>query len=334
MAKLTDSIKQFSTGDLVICYYPPKKGATLHLTLYFTAKDNPRGKASAGFIHAGNDGVEFTPEAGYAEYGKVSGFLHVAPVNEVLRQEAARIAAIWGVEASATPYGSYPGTKDLGKDAAPLANRFQGMRATADLGEIPFDFTALARLLKWVQRAHAKAPLSKLRGITCAAFAAACYQTAAMYLYLRDLGALERVAGALKEIDALLGSKADLRKGLKVLIPADKSKTGKPVYQGQALRQHSNRPLQKDAATTMNKSSDELDLDTLYEYGKKALTDLDRQWLYVQIELLGISPYSARSLEAIIPDDVRFDVKYINSPLLTDRLERSNAWRRTPFDKY
>lgn len=337
MSKLSSAVNSFQTGDVVICYYPQVPKQTLHLTVFLEARDSP-GARGAGFVHASPTGVIFEKAGKFSDYN-VGGFLHARLASdEARRQSTAMMARTWATTAKLTPYGSSPTSKEVGSTvSAPNANRFSGMRATQNLSEIPFDFTALARLLKWAHRASTATTLSEKRGITCAAFVAACHQTAGMLTYIRQAGAESRLQAAAQAVDRLLLTKLQVRtnKGLEVIIDKSKSVTGKPVYKGQALRENSNRTLDPNKATDINSFVANFSTDTRYGFeGTGAPSDIDKQWAYVQEELLGISEYSSVPISKVVPAEFLFDVKYINSPLLTNLIEQSGDWNRTVYTGY
>ena len=354
MANLVDMLGGFSTGDLVFTYYPPPETSRqpIHVTVFLADGDAPSHIKGAGFVHAGKDEVEVVPVAAYKQYD-VSGFKHVTTTDSQRRIRAAEVAKVFAMTTVKTPYGSYPGSGHT-KEDSPGANRFTGMIKSESVAALPFDFTALTRLLKWTNRAHKKDTLSVNRGITCAAFATACYQVGEMMEYVRTKGALDKLEKCLYAADKMLESKSELRlrKGLKPLMVDPKkkkqvmaldrlkNKTPHPVYKGQALRDNSNRQIEAKRAEDMfgyMKKIDPGELYSFYSDEKKLgsnLSDIDQQWLYLQTEFLGIDKYSAQSITEVIPNEFMFDAKYMNSRILETHISAQNGWKTTIIPSY
>lgn len=348
MAKLTDSIGTFQTGDLVFVRYPPKPGGQpIHVTVFLDASS----RRGPGYLHAG-DQLEKDTLDHYADYQEHGGYLHVCTTDTELRAAVAEVAAIFAMDAPRTPYGSYPNSADVARIAgkpvvSPRASRFTGMIGTRDVSEIPFELPALVRLLKWTHRAITSAPLSEHRGITCAAFSAICHQVAGMRAFLEETGVAFKpatVLDAVRRLDTLTVSKEDLRKNLE-LIGRDDT-TGKTVFKGQALPANSNRTLSDKGReefkaltqTTVEGKSTMLPwvATALNTIGKKAseLSAVERSWLVVQVQFLGISEYAVKPLSDIIHPDFFFDAKYVSSPALAAALRASGGWKSTEFTAY
>lgn len=343
MANLTDVIDSFATGDLVFTHYPAKPPQPIHVTLYLAAKDAPSTVGGNGFAHAGKTEVEIASVKDYAEYADGGGYLHCKNTDMDRQARAAAIAKIFATTTKATPYGAYPTSKDVPPNTkSPNASRFTGMIKTESIVNLPFDFTALNRLLKWTLRAEKGSTLSANRGITCAAFVSLCHQVGEMRNYLHNNGALKKLEDCVHKTNAMLETKATLRarKGLTVLIPAHKSKTNKPIYRDQALRANSNRQLDPKKTDDMNSYEAEIKPEELYEFnediqkGKTPLSDIDKHWLYIQHAFLGISHYGASSLQEIIPPEFFFDAKYMNSLILVNFLPKAKGWKATEYKKY
>lgn len=357
MAKFSDSIGTFQTGDLVFVRYPPRGTQPIHVTVFLDAS----AAKGAGYLHAGDKTLELSSLASYAEYKELGGYLHAHTANADLRQAVANVAATFTFDAARpTPYGHYPNKDLIAKVAgkaveSPRANRFGGMIGTRDVGEIPFDFPALNRLLKWTYRAIVKAPLSQNRGITCAAFAAACHQVAGMCSFMSDVGVTykpELLRDAVAMLDKLAVRKDELRAKLE-LIGVDPA-NHRPIFKGQALRENSNRVLSKDgkallndklfAKKTVEKEGEATEIVVLQPWADEArkamgakltdLTPVERIWLYVQAELLKVSPYQMRLLSRIVDPAFFFDAKYVSSPALEKALRAAGGWKTTEYTEY
>ncbi len=333
MTALSTAAAGFQTGDIVICYYP-QTSRFLHLTTILDETDSPTGRR--GFVHAGDE-VEFSTVDKYKDYAQGNhGFLHLRPpVDGDLAIELAKVAKTFATTMKKTPYGKHTGFEE--KVSGSL-NRFAGMKATGTEAEIAFDFTALVRMLKWANRANAKATLSEKRGITCAAFICACVQSAALIRFLRDKpNALEMLKKAASQSMLMLETKAALRERtgqqtIKTGTPKKPVDTG--VYVDRALRANSNRQLKTgDDAPAMTLALPGMDLSEYFNFAGHQ-TDLDKQWFYVQTELLGVDPWLAEPLAAIIPSAFLYDVKYMNSAILTRLLVADNAWTKTVYATY
>src|SRR5690606_34134449 len=106
-----------------------------------------------------------------------------------------------------------------------------------------------------------QAPLSVLRGITCAAFVVACHQAALMKKFLDDVyvlknldaAVLNKIAGMFETKGAVRErahlAKAELTEGAQRTL--DEKSKSKAVYVGQAARGASNRQLLDKSKTTL-----------------------------------------------------------------------------------
>lgn len=349
MSKLTESMGAFRTGDLVFVRYPPRGTQPIHVTVFL----EPEFGLGECYVHAGDKELEIAPRASYGEYKDAGGYLHACTTDAHLRNRVAAVAALFAREARPTPYGHYPNKDDINRITggraveSPRANRFGGMIGTRHVDEIPFEFAALRRLLKWTLRAVEKAPLSKNRGITCAAFSAACHQVAGMLTFFDDVGLTwnpKLVRNCLSQLDPLTASKADLRANLEVIGVDDK--TGKTVYKGQALPANSNRPLTQHGRQTLGtlalvqSGGRTVVQDWVTEWTQstgrkfKELSSIERFWLIVQHDMLQIPPVSMKLLESIIDPAFFFDAKYVSSPALAKALVESGSWKTTEYKEY
>lgn len=344
--KLSENWHAFQTGDVIVTYYPVVPNKLLHLTVYFEARHN---NGVAGFAHASGEGLIIEANAGYKELG---GFLHARCVDPDRAARGAEAAAIWARTATRTPYGSFPRATDakVGGTGVKGANRFSGMRDTAALTEIEFEPAALLRLMKWTLRLKTDAPLSVLRGITCAAFVVACHQASAMMRFLRDANGLNKLDDdMLGKFAALFEKKADVR-ARAGLLKAEltqqaqatlemKSKSN-TVYVGQAAKNASNRNLLE---TTLAKFANQRvaigkktqDFPGIFDsnHAVESIPDVELLWINFQ-NMLGINQAVMQPLDTIIPTDFLFDAKYVNSKILTRILESSQAWRTKAYQAY
>lgn len=343
MAKLTDSIGTFQTGDLVFTRYPPTSPQPIHVTVYLA----PREGLGQSYVHAGASEVEIADVSTYADDKDSGGYLHAHPTDAGLRENVAEVAALFARTAKKTPYGSYPSSKDFQRmgsaPQSPHASRFTGMIRTASFNEIPFEFPALHRLLKWTQRAIEDAPLSENRGITCAAFVAACHQVARLRAFF-DLTGTRHQPGKLRDclhqLDTLVQTKVSLRQGLEVL--GTDERTGKPIYRDQAYREHSNRALTQPGRGSLQDMSKRIDGGSLSgpirtrlkKNAESPLPALEKIWLVIQTQMLGIHESMADLLENIIGPDFLFDAKYVSSPLLAQRVREAQGWNTTEYKDY
>jgi hypothetical protein len=352
MPALTSAIGGFRTGDLVITYLPGADKRPLHLTVFLSPGDSPSGQAA--FVHAGNSGVIIEGSAGYAEMPK---YRHARRTG-ALGAAAAQAAKVWAADRTipnaaapiTTPYGSYPGGAQS-LTPGMRANRFSAMKGTPNLAAIPIEAAGVVRLMKWTYRFIANAPLSKNRGITCAAFTCACHQAAAMHLFLRDAGVLSKFdQAAMGKINALLESKADLR--ARIPLPEATPNPGvtlpKPILIGGALRDNSNRGMTPATKTAVNNISGKVGnaatskgvADQLPQFfpddaSLATATEADYIWLFIQTKILGISSYNAARLADVIPPDFYYDAKYVNSLLLNQLILQSGVlWQTADFDTY
>lgn len=226
---------------------------------------------------------------------------------------------------------------------SPHASRFTGMIRTGSFNDIPFEFPALQRLLKWTLRAIEEATFSENRGITCAAFVAACHQVARLRAFFDQTGTRyqpDRLRTCLNQLDTLVQTKASLREGLEVL--GTDERTGKPIYRDQAYREHSNRRLTQTGRESFQEMSKQIDVKSLSDpirtrLGKNAqapLPALEKIWLVIQTQMLGIHESVADLLANIIGPDFLFDAKYVSSPLLAQRVRNAQGWNTTAYTQY
>ncbi|MEC4747256.1 hypothetical protein [Methylomicrobium sp. Wu6] len=348
MPALKNAVRGFQTGDLIITYLPRGGTRPMHVTIYLEPKDSPSNDHA--FIHAANDGIVIEDINAWKEMPK---YRHAHRVGE-LAKAAADAAKVWAADRTinnntpiTTPYGSYPGSK---QSATPQlrANRFSAMMQTASIAAIPLEAAGLVRLMKWTYRLHTRAPLSANRGITCAAFSCACHQAAAMKIFLRDQGALDKLNTAnLGKINGLLESKGDLRARLNLpeAHPLPEVVTAKPILIGAALRENSNRGMTEktqEALGNMVNTATEKPQKMLEFYPEffpnqaslATASATDFLWLAIQTKVLGISTYSARRLSGVIPPDFFYDAKYVNSILLDELIRNSVDWNTTDYDAY
>jgi hypothetical protein len=341
MAKLTDDITTFQTGDLVFTRFPPKGTQPIHVTLFLAPGT---GVTERSFVHAGATQLEIAKIADYAEDKDSGGYLRAYPTDTTVRTNTAEVAKLFAQTVKPTPYGAFPGSKDVDDPAkrSPKANRFSGMIKTTSVSEIPFEFAALRRLLKWTMKEAAKAPLSENRGVTCAAFVSICHQVAGMKAFLSETQIYyqpEKFKDAMHKIDALTFTKEQLREKLEVLKPAVKQ--AKPIYLGQAERANSNRELTPDGIATLKAQSKDVELKKLDKSVIARLKDtdqpvsaIDRYWLTVQTQYLGIPEAQARLLETIVPAGFLFDAKYVSSMALSRRVQDIAGWRNDIYTAY
>src|SRR5690349_22277609 len=132
MAKLTDSMGTFRTGDLVFVRYPPRGTQPIHVTVFL----EPEFGLGESYVHAGDAQLEIATHASYEEYREYGGYLHAHTTDAELRNRVAAVAALFARDAKRTPYGHYPNKDDVtrvnkGKAVeSPRANRFGGMIGT------------------------------------------------------------------------------------------------------------------------------------------------------------------------------------------------------------
>jgi hypothetical protein len=340
MSKLTDSINTFETGDLVFTRYPPKSPQPIHVTLFL----EPRTGLGRSYVHAGAQQLEIADVETYADDKDSGGYLHAHPTDSVLRSRTAEVAQQFAQTVKRTPYGSYPSSKDFQRLGlvvqSPHASRFTGMVRTTSFAEIPFEFAALVRLLKWTLRAIDNAPLSENRGITCAAFVSICHQVARMLIFFDAVGLTwqpEKIRTCLQTLNGLVESKASLRAALDK-IGEDPTRNNKPIYRDQAYRENSNRKLTTASKRELDSKRANVDYTSVPDEALKRLkrrapsSELEGHWLVIQTEWLGIHAASTKSLQDIL-GDFFFDAKYVSSPILSQRVQNI-GWRTVPFDAY
>lgn len=349
MAKLTDSINTFQTGDLVFTRYPPKGQQPIHVTMFLGGD-----AGGPNYVHAGATQLEIAGIDTYAEDKDSGGYLHAHPVDANRRSRTAQVARAFAQTIKPTPYGSFPTSKELTKMGADpkssRASRFAGMIGTPNVGAIPFELPALHRLLKWTERAIAGAPLSENRGITCAAFAACCHQVGMMKAFLTNPDMIVKpvpLAACVRSLDGMVVTKDSLRQGLELLVPAEKSTTGKPIFKGQALPKHSNRVLTGAGQQKLSGLA-QLTYDTLYgnplrdrmpARANNSLPLVEKLWLIVQVNYLEIPSYGVSLLEDILGTEFMFDAKYVSSPVLAGVLRGGTGngvagWNTTEYTHY
>jgi hypothetical protein len=211
MSKLTDSINTFVTGDLVFTRYPPTSPQPIHVTVFLEPRAGLGGRS---YVHAGATQLEIADAATYKDDKDSGGYLHAHPTDNDLRARTAEVAQAFAQTVKRTPYGSYPSSKDFQRlnlaVQSPHASRLTGIVRTTSFAQIPFEFAALVRLLKWTLRAIDNAPLSGNRGITCAAFVSICHQAARMLLSFDDVGLTwqpEKIRTCLQTLNGLVDAK-------------------------------------------------------------------------------------------------------------------------------
>jgi hypothetical protein len=340
---LKDNINDFSTGDFIFTRYPRREGGQpIHVTVFLEPKDSPGG--GAAYVHAGADYVEVSA---FDTYADDPGYLHVKTQDTTLRAKTAQVAKIFAPTAldRRTPYGSFPQNDRLPRGAAaPNASRYRGMMSTQRLADIPFEFAALQRLLKWTHKAMTADKLSKERGITCAAFGSACIQVAAMLNFLESVYKDKDVDGMGACVEQLRKLTAkpdtwDTRTLIATLEPKKVHKSDddplvypakeKKIFRDQALRANSNRQLTAAGSEFFTTSKDRINtrsLDLEHWRGLKTMDLVERLWLIVQTQILKISEWQARPLSDIIPANFFFDAKYVNSLVLSELLEADRVW--------
>lgn len=342
MAKLTDSINTFQTGDLVFVRYPPKGTQPIHVTVFLKAGDRLGGSS---YVHAGATEVEIASASTYEEDSDAGGYLHAHPTDTTLRENVANVARIFAQTAKKTPYGSYPSSSDFTRlqDAgtikqqpkSPHASRFTGMIRTVSIDAIPFEYPALHRLLKWTFRALTNAPLSDHRGITCAAFVALCHQVARMQTHLIETGAAfppESVKKCVETMEKHLVTKASLRQELELI--AKDPKTSKNIYRDQAYRENSNRVLNTKGKALASKAKSLRD----EKHATDQVDELESLWWLMQTKLLNIDESITKKLTEILGPNFMFDAKYVSSPVLADALRGDGGgaagWNTTEYKDY
>lgn len=343
MARLTDSIHTFQTGDLVFTRYPPKGPQPIHVTLFLEARTG----LGQGYVHAGATHLEIADVDTYADDRDSGGYLHAHPTDPVIRDNTTAVAQLFARTARRTPYGSYPSSVDFDRlelaVKSPHASRFTGMIRTGSIDDIPFQFPALRRLLKWTLRAIENATLSENRGITCAAFIAVCHQVARMRRFLEETGVgyqPDKIKACIQQLDALAETKASLREGLELL--GTDPVNNKPIYRDQAYRENSNRKLTQAGRSTLGemakdvpwKALDKAIVDRLKTGSSSPLPNMEKIWLVIQTRMLGIPEVLANLLENIIGNDFLFDAKYVSSPLLAERIRNAPGWNTTEYTHY
>lgn len=274
------------------------------------------------YVHAGSDVTEVRPVADYQNYTPPPHRRFTCP-NAPAGVAVAAQAVAWADVTRATPYGDYPSSQNAAIGGGTNANRYSGMVNTTALTDIPFEITALVRLLKWVERAQANQRLSETRGITCCAYICASFQTAFMRRYLQNAHVqpqkLREANAALKkelETKAEVRQRAQLQ-DLVTNAPRDDVQQGTKIgYINQALRANSNRQVKPGSMLSQ-------------------LTSLDEQWNYIQTGLLGmkLGAVVISPIKDIIPKVVRYDVKYLNTKLFETALTANN-WTSKEYNQY
>ena len=341
--KLTGSIDTFVTGDLVFTRYPPKHSQPIHVTLFL---DSTTGLGPA-YVHAGATQLEIARADTYADDKDSGGYLYAQPTNPELRARTAAVARGFAQTAKLTPYGNYPSSKDFQRlkidVVSPHASRFTGMIRTASLAEIPFDFAALVRLLKWTLRSINSETLSANRGVTCAAFVSICHQVARMLMFFDEVGLAkgkgpEKIRACLLQVNGLVESKASLRAKLEK-IGEDAERGNRPIYRDQAYRENSNRKLTADGVTVLTSQSKKIDGSIVPEEVANRVKkgapsyEIERYWLIIQTQWLGLNEALTKSLQDIL-GEFFFDAKYVSSPVLSKLVLTSESWRKVVFEAY
>lgn|GEM_PF-5532834 len=321
----------------------------MHVTIPYC---NHQGGFATDYVHAWTPHLELVPIANYRIFQGFGSFVRVQPVEATYARLLADVAHTFARTAIHTPYGSYPNKDDF--KAAKIvtterqnASRYDGMLAAIDvqreevavLTELPFEFASLARLLKWTARYRQSQAFSERRGITCAAFAAACNQVARLSAYLlENVYDRSRIVSVVEEVAKLMESKVALRnrKELAVAIPKKAARGGKhDVFKAQALRGNSNRELTQSAREKLDDAWRSME-EALPETLRAAIAEsaLERDWVVIMSEYLKIEPYAMQTLHQIL-GEFYFDAKYISSPVLARYLMATpGAWTYTIYDKY
>lgn len=325
MPSLKDAFNTFRTGDII----RTGPSARRHMTMFIKAAEGPAGQP--GFVHA-SESVMFEKPASY--YQANTNICEPYEYFECPDAPLGKLAAQLGQGWIKTRYGSGPDPVEQGSSQkAAVVSRFGGMVSTGALADIPFELAALLRVVKWVAKAERGALLSENRGTTCAAFVAACYQTAAMKRFLEEAELLWNIEKGVELLGAAVESKGQARerraRELKPVIPAASQKTDKKgatatptkpadphLYQGYASREHANRRLLDDSwAGSIN------------DQWKKFYREFDKLSNYSES---GRDP--SKNISEIIPAPFFYDVKYINAPLLSESL--SGSWSHRTYDKF
>lgn len=340
MSKLTESINTFVTGDVVFTRYPPTSRQPIHVTIFLAARTG----LGQSYVHAGAKYLEVAPAATYADDKGAGGYLHAHPTDDRLRARTADVAQRFAQTVPQTPYGAYPASADFQRlrltVESPHASRFTGMVRTQSLAEIPFEFASLVRLLKWTLRSIAGEPLSKNRGITCAAFVASCHQVARTLIYFDSVGLTrqpEKIRTCLQQLNGLVASKASLRAALEK-IGEYPQRGNKPIYRDQAYREHSNRNLTRDGRQALDSKRRDVDYTSLSDETRERVkrraqsSELEGYWLVIQTKWLGIQEINTKPLQDIL-GNFFFDAKYVSSPVLS-RHVLTLGWNTTVFDQY
>ncbi|CAB3752416.1 hypothetical protein [Paraburkholderia humisilvae] len=336
MSRLTDNIGNFQTGDLVFTRYPPdpKSKQPCHVTLFLDDPDR--------YVHAGAVKLEIADASTYATDAGVRGYLHAHPTDERLRLRAAEVAQTFARTLTPTPYGDYPSTKLIEKlnpklklpEGGPQASRFQGMIRYDNFGGIPFEFASLLRVLKWTSRAiKGNVALSENRGFTCAAFISICHQVARMLIFFDEARTSpETIHECALKLGGYAVPKAELRRNLQVI--AEHPKTHKPIYQGHALRENSNRPLLDSRKEELDSKAASFYEDDWQSYDIKyePSSEFEWHWVIIQRDWLKIHPAKMKSLQAIFGEFL-FDAKYVNSRILPG-VVLTGGWEATEYTAY
>ncbi len=325
MPSLKDAFNTFRTGDII----RTGPSARRHMTMFIKAAEGPAGQP--GFVHA-SESVMFEKPASY--YQANTNICEPYEYFECPDAPLGKLAAQLGQGWIKTRYGSGPDPVEQGSSQkVAVVSRFGGMVSTGALADIPFELAALLRVVKWVAKAERGALLSENRGTTCAAFVAACYQTAAMKRFLEEAELLWNIEKGVELLGAAVESKGQARerraRELKPVIPAASQKTVKKgatdtptkpadphLYQGYASREHANRRLLDDSWG-----------GSINDQWKKFYREFDKLSNYSES---GRDP--SNNISEIIPAPFFYDVKYINAPLLSESL--SGSWSHRTYDKF
>ena len=141
-------------------------------------------------------------------------------------------------------------------------------------------------------------------------------------------------------------TKESLREGRLAKFEQEADGKTTTYYQNQAWRENSNRALSdKGKLEVQDLLTYEKDgrrfahawlRDALKSLGVPDLngfSQVEKVWLAVQCQMLGIDPYLVRRLSDIIDPTFFFDAKYVSSMALSAIFPTGN-WNSTPFTEY
>ncbi|MBS0341062.1 MAG: hypothetical protein JSS56_11075, partial [Proteobacteria bacterium] len=161
MPELSIDLPSFQTGDIIVTQRNPMS-PVFHTTIFLEPVHSPLHVPS--FAHAGQDVTEVLPATAYKSDIPPPHRRYVF-ADRGLAVATANVATIWSQKHIATRYGDAPSSRNFPIPSGTNANRYSGMQAPANHAAIPFEASALLRLLKWVQRSHEGRCLSENRGI-------------------------------------------------------------------------------------------------------------------------------------------------------------------------